>query len=190
MAKDERKLPIHAIPTTAYKIITDLPPSLYDGIGKIVSAHAVLEDRVSQLLFGLMEIDESIGRTSLAYRAAIERFKTAKTLIDFHGLAIVTPLNRLEDQIKDCCDLRDQFAHGVWIEGKNGELAVRLTRGTYETPEGKADRRFVPEGKIISDDTYWDRSRTVILSTVRGVNDLIDEVKDLLQSRRAQSAKQ
>ena len=186
MAKDDRKLPAHAIPKAPYKIVRDLPADKYLGIGKVVAAHALLEEMVSRLLFTLMKIDENVGRSSMGYRAASERFKTAKILIGLHGLSVLTPLNDLENQIKGCCDMRDQFAHGIWMHGLEHEIALRLTRGVYETPEGKGDRRFVPEGLIIPDD-YYDGARKIILSTVRGVSELIDEVTDGLEAQRKRS---
>ena len=187
MSPDDRKLPAHAVPKVPYKLKTDLPANVYTGMGKIIAAHAILEDRVSLLLFTLMKIDVNVGRTAIGYKAASERFKTAKLLIDLHGITVLVPLNALENQIKDCCDMRDQFAHGVWLE-KGAEIALRLVKGTYETPDGKADRRFVPEGLIVPDE-YYDEARDVILSTVRGVMELTDEIADWLTMQRGRSAK-
>src|SRR5271168_4974055 len=145
MASDGKRIPAHAIPRQPFKLVVDLPMSYYQGIGQIVQAHSILEDRVSMLLFKLMKVDEAIGRSALGYKSAHERFKTIRLLIELHGIQVLTPLTALENQILDCCNLRDQFAHGIWIANETGKIAIRLARGILEAEEGKIDRRFAPE---------------------------------------------
>jgi hypothetical protein len=80
---------------------------------------------VTDLLFNLAEIDFSVGRVVFRYQAASERFKTVKRLMVLHCLETTLPsvVSELEQQITDCCNARDQFAHGVWIQCPDGELA-------------------------------------------------------------------
>jgi hypothetical protein len=78
--------------------------------------------------------------------------------------------------IQDCCDYRDQFAHGIWMRVTDGGLALRRTRGDYETPDGKADRSFVPEACLIPDG-YYEQAREIILRTTKAVMDLKAEIK-------------
>ena len=101
-------------------------------------------------------------------------------MLDLHGLIRTLDTAELLKAIQSCCDDRDQFVHGVWIRDDNGIIAVlRLTRGTFETPDGKADRSFLPEGLAVPDDAYA-VIRENILSTVRRVSDLKREVKAFL----------
>ena len=80
-----------------------MPDSICLDIGKIVSAHTVLENRVADLLFELMRFDQATGRVPLGYRAASERFKIMKQLLVMHGIATNAPLTDLLLQIQDCC---------------------------------------------------------------------------------------
>ena len=45
------RLPAAKIPATEYPIVFNLPANIYEGIGKIVSAHAILETQVWETLF-------------------------------------------------------------------------------------------------------------------------------------------
>ena len=170
------KLPVHKIPGTRHKIVSQLPDSLCLGIGKIVSAHAVLENRVADLLFELMQTDQATGRVALGYRAASERFKTIKQLLFMHGIKTSVPLADLLQQIQDCCNARDQVAHGVWIASDEDRIALQLTKGIYETAEGQADRKFVPEGQYVPDN-YFEETRKIILTTAHAVHVLLQEVR-------------
>jgi len=73
----KRKIPLPASPQKVEHLPVefDLPPSVYKGIGKIISAHALLETIVLDLVFVLMKIEAPEGRIALGYRAAVERFK-------------------------------------------------------------------------------------------------------------------
>jgi hypothetical protein len=76
-------------------------------------------------------------------------YKTVRKMLDLHGITASMDTVALLQQIQECCDDRDQFAHGVWIRDDGGNLALRLTRGVFETPDGKADRSFLPEPQYV-----------------------------------------
>jgi hypothetical protein len=174
MAKEkaaERKLPRSKMPGTTYPIVIDLPTGVYLGIGSVVQAHAILETALQELVFDLMKVEYPAGRVALRYQAGGERFKTIRRMLDLHGITTKFDTVQLLKDIRECCDHRDQFAHGVWIRDENGIMALRLTRGVFETPEGNADRTFLPEATLIPDEAYA-VIRENILSTVRRVYDL------------------
>jgi len=164
---------------TSVPVVIDLPTCVYEGIGSVVHAHAILETALQELLFDLMKVEYPAGRVVLRYQSGTERFKTIRKMLDLRGLTPSCNANELEKYIQICCDDRDQFAHGVWLKDPNGIIALRLTRGTFETPDGKADRSFKPEANVVPDDAYA-AIRANILSTVRRVYDLKQEVKALL----------
>src|SRR5437016_2465202 len=120
------------IPASSHKVAQftiepDLPISIYKGVGKVITAHAILETMVSELVFDLMRVDYPAGRTAFPYSAASKQFTLARELIALRGITSSIDLVDLEDQIKDCTTARDQLAHGVWLRGKNGSLGLRLT---------------------------------------------------------------
>jgi|SRR6516225_4820349 len=185
-----KKLPLHAITRSAHsKIVQDLPPHVYEGIGKIVAAQAILETAVTDLLFNLAEIDFSVGRVVFRYQAGSERFKTVKRLMVLHGLETTLPsvpsvVSELEQQITDCCNARDQFAHGVWIQCPDRELALRVTKGQFETDEGIIDRTFVPQAMSVPDE-YYEQTRQVILTTAAAIDRLRRKLVAALKARSA-----
>lgn len=177
-----RRLPVKKIPATTYPMVVELPADIYEGIGKIVSAHAILETQVWETLFDISKLEYPIGRVLTRYQAAGERFKTIRRLLDLHGITPSMNTNQLFDQIADCCDARDQFAHGVWTRvPPNNKLALRLTRGDYETPDGKADRSFIPEATFLPDG-YFDQMRRTILGTIEVVMKLKEEINAAIKS--------
>jgi hypothetical protein len=152
----------------------------------VVHAHAILETALQELLFDLMRVDYPSGRVVLRYQSGAERFKTVRKMLNLHGITASMNTVALLDQIQECCDHRDGFAHSVWIRDEDGTLALRLTRGVFETPDGEADRSFLPEAQCVSDEVYA-QIRGNILSIVRQVYDLKQEVKQFLAKQPEQS---
>ena len=183
-----RKLPLHAISGTTFPIVQELPLHVCRGIGKVVSAHAVLETEVTNLLFDLAGIKYPIGRMSFRYQAASERFKLVKRLMSLHGLSAPQelPINELLDQITDCCNARDMFSHGVWVKTKEDRLALRLTKGEFKTEEGVIDRTMLPQAMFVPSD-YYEATRHVILITAQAVSRLREELIAELKTRNAKS---
>jgi hypothetical protein len=147
----KRKVPLPDSPekVAKYPVEIDLPPSVYKGIGKIISIHALLENVVSDLVFLLMKVNAAEGRTAFAYRSAGEQFKLVRKLLDLRGISVQEfNLNAITDQIDDCCMMRDQLAHGIWVK-KDGVLGLRVTKGTIRTPgrSARARRRGNQHGR-------------------------------------------
>jgi len=163
-----------------YPIEIDLPLNIYKGIGKVLSAHAILEQMVSEIVFELMKVDYKAGRTAFPYRAASTQFTLVRSLLRLRKLKPKVNVADLEAQIKDCCTVRDQLAYGVWIR-QRGELKLRLTEGTYNTPQGKQFRATMLEARQ-PPEGYFDANREVILVTAKLVQKLKKEVVASLQT--------
>jgi len=182
------KLSFSAIKLTEYPIVTEIGAKECRDIGKVVSAHAVLENAVFTLLVTLSETRREIGRVVFRYQAASERFKTCRRLLALHGISTTVGLKKLFESIEESCHVRDQFAHGLWARRKDGTLGLRLTKGTYEVPDagGMADRVLAPTLAIVPD-ALCDESRQAILSIANAVEELIIEVQEKLKKLRAKS---
>jgi hypothetical protein len=179
----KRKVPL---PATSEKseqlpVAVDLPQGVYRGIGKIISIHALLETIVSDLVFILMKISAAEGRTALGYRSAGEQFKLVRKLLDLRGIALTNfNINAISDAIDDCCTIRDQMAHGIWIR-RNGFLGLRLTKGGFESEEGYRSRAITPEGTEVPPE-YYEQAREIIKSTIAEVQHFTAAVKGALQA--------
>jgi hypothetical protein len=180
------KLPLSAMVGTTAPIVIDLPTGIYEGIGMVMHAHAILETALQELLFDLMRVDYPSGRVVLRYQSGTERFKTVRKMLDLHGIKASMDTGDLLTQIQECCDHRDSFAHGVWIRNDDGFIALRLTRGVFETPDGMADRSFRPEARSVADEVY-SQIREKILSTINQIHDLRHELNQFLAKPREQS---
>jgi hypothetical protein len=176
----KRKPPLPASDEKVDRLLpaVDLPISYYKGIGRVIAAHAILENNVSELVFDLMKIGSPEGRVAFEYRAASTMFALVRKLLALRGIEPNLNVADLGDQISDLCKARDQLAHGLWVK-RNGMIALRLTEGTYDTPEGRRSRAILPEGKTLPDN-YFEHTRQLILDTAGIVNDLREQVRSAL----------
>ena len=186
----KRKPPLPKDPNVAgnFPVLVDLPSNIYEGIGKIVAAHALLENCISETLFDLLKIDYPEGRVAFAYRAASAQFDIVKRLIDLHGIKVPFNLKALDDNIEAACTARDQFAHGIWIE-RSGLPALRLTKGTYPTQEGTRSRATLPQAVLVPPATY-DNQRLATLEIVKVVQELQVAIRAALQALPDKSGEQ
>jgi len=163
-----------------FPVLIELPANIYEGIGKIITAHALLENFVSETLFDLLTIDYPEGRVAFADRAASAQFDIVRRLIELHGIKVPFDLKALDKSIEAACTARDQFAHGVWLE-RSGIPALRLTKGTYDTAEGQRSRATLPQGMLV-DPTVYDEQRHVTLEVAAAVRDLQTSIRAALQA--------
>lgn len=83
-----RKVPVAAMQGASFPVVIDLPPPYYEGIGKVVSAHAFLESRVQEFLFDLMAVDYPVGRVVFEYGHPARLFGTIRKLLDLWGIEV------------------------------------------------------------------------------------------------------
>ena len=102
-----------------YPIEIDLPLNIYKGIGKVLSAHAILEQLVSEIVFELMKVDYKAGRTAFPYRAA------STTLADLlTPLLVANPFSTIRASLRRRSS--EEFEDGVTYGGQSwlGRRAV------------------------------------------------------------------
>jgi hypothetical protein len=183
-----RKIPVAAMQGGAFPLVIDLPPPYYEGIGKVASAHAILENRVQELLFDLMAVDYPIGRVAFEYRHPAVLFGLVRRLLDLRGIQIKQTLldvehdakeqnlQEVEDEIRSHSRERDKLAHGVWLVMPNAQLALRVTEGQFTTEAGIHDRAFLPEPHLVPV-PWFDWQRLLTLKTAKKISDVRAEVK-------------
>jgi hypothetical protein len=167
-------------------VLYELPLSTYRGIGRIISAHAILEAQVFELFCLLSRIDSNIGRVAIQYRSASERFKTVRRLLVMHNIKVSENLKTLFADIEKCCRLRDSFAHGLWTRNHEDRVCLRLTKGEYETEDGLTDRSFMPQLSSYSHQFFTDNRETILEVSDR-IGVLRSEVEVALKLREQSS---
>lgn len=171
-----------------FPIVVDLPPKVWEGIGKVVAAHAVLENRVQELLFDAMKVDYPQGRVAFEnYRDPAVQFGIVRKLFDSWGIQVDINLEDLESEIRDRTRTRNILAHGVWLNSAEGKLVLRVTEGQFSTEHGIHVRAFLPESRIVADDLY-DTFRNQTLNTARMIIRLHKAVKSALVASPGKSA--
>jgi hypothetical protein len=184
----KKKPPILAISelqATQLPVAVDLPPEIYVGIGKVISAHAILENRVQELLFDLMIMaDYPAGRVAFEYRAAPVMFGIARRLIVMWGVTVTCgDLHDLEEDIRSRTADRDRLAHNVWLGHESGVLVLRQSLGMTETERGRIDHSYLPVGVQVASEDF-ESMRSLILKTAQHVQAVQHEIKPRLEAIR------
>jgi hypothetical protein len=181
MASNKRNvLPVDTKVAGIFNATSDLPRNIFEGIGRVVSAHALLENAVSKVLFDLMRVDYPEGRVAFGYSSASKQFSAVMRLIELHGIKPEFKLSVMKESIEACCTARDQLAHGLWIE-RSGILCLTLTKGTYSTAEGDRSREILPEGAVVHPGYFLEQQHAILVTTAE-VQELQNAVKSLLQT--------
>jgi hypothetical protein len=177
-----QKIPVSAMVGGEFPIVIDLPTEITNGIGRVVAAHAVLENRVQELLFDAMKVDYPQGRVAFEnYRDPAVLFGIIRKLFDSWGIQIDINLQDLETDIRSCTRERNILAHGVWVRDAPDRIALRVTEGQFTTEAGIHVRAFLPETQGIADD-FWEPTRTRILQVAKVVIAIQQTVKPALSS--------
>ena len=177
-----KKIPVSAMKGDMYTIVADLPRYVLQGIGQVVAAHALLENRVQELLFDAMKVDYPQGRVAFEnYRDPAVLFGIVRKLMDSRGIKVEENLQDLEDNIRSCTRDRNILAHSIWLRRPDGTIALRQTEGQFSTPDGIHVRAFLPESRIVAAEEYGNY-RNAILMTTEAISRLKKRVNDALAS--------
>jgi hypothetical protein len=179
VSKKKPTLPVSISAAAMYSYVIDLPQNITEGIGLVVSAHAILETRVQELLFDLMVVHYHAGRIAFAYRDPSVLFKTIVSLIVAWGIRPSIDAQKLAEEIGGHTRRRNELAHCIWIKLPDGSIALRLTEGNYDTADGTHSRATLPQ-PFVPPKNYFSSTREGILSTVQKISNLKDEVKPSL----------
>lgn len=183
------KIPHSAMRGGTFPIALKLPSHINEGIGKVVAAHGVLENRVQELLFDLMKVGYPQGRVAFEYRHPAQMFGIIRRLLDLWGIQVDANLEDFESEIRRRSRERDKLAHGVWVKLPSGDLGLRVTEGQIKTDAGIHDRAYLPEVQEVPED-YFKNTRTEIMATAIKVGDLQKVVKRALQALTEKSPQQ
>ena len=144
----------------------ELPTDIATEIGGMVAAFALLEHRLSHLLFALVGVDEVLGRMAVRNPRPAEVWGLIMELCDFHGIRIKDssakelraaelPAHvKLRTAIEDCSSRRDELIHGIWTrDPATKQIMLRVTRGTWPAgvlPRDKTKRLQLPEARPVT----------------------------------------
>lgn len=189
----KKKLPILGISELQSRqmpVAVDLAPEIYSGIGKVISAHAILENRVQELLFDLMIMaDYPAGRVAFEYRDAPVMFGIARRLIVMWGITVTCgDLHDLEEDIRSRTADRNRVAHNVWVGHESGVFVLRQSMGMTETDRGRIDHSYLPVGVRVAPEDF-EAMRELSLKTAQHVQAVQHEIKPRLDAIRLERAR-
>jgi hypothetical protein len=161
--------------TDVVRAVLDLPASLLREIGRVITAHSVVELYLNNIVYDLIGLDPTIGRLAVREPRAADRVDLIAKLMTLKGFTTTIDMKELRKTIDKCTTERDQLAHGVWGPNpRTGVLHLRLVRGTQEIEKGRHVSRIIsPVGlPLTADDCAAIRRRIreviVLLSRLHG----------------------
>ena len=136
-----------------YPLWHRLPTAYNAAIGRMVSRFALLEKRVNDLIYGLLELDPKMGRVAVRSPRMSDSFVMLQDLIALRGFACTADLKSLGNLCKRLEELRDRVCHGIWVKHPASKTPIlQVLAGSYaETPGGASVKaRINPQALSIT----------------------------------------
>lgn len=137
-----------------YKVRKTLPTAHSTQIGRIITRWALLEWRLRNIAYRLLNIGPKEGRLAVRDPRATDYVLMLEDLMNLKGLKI--PFNFVEYRklLEILGTHRDLLAHGIWIKHPDfKEPVIQMTKGKWSPdptkPGEKAKRLIKPEGALI-----------------------------------------
>ena len=128
-------------------LVEALPDNLLREIGRVVFAHAVLENHLTGFAHAALQVSRKEGRIAVREPRLTDRFEMILDLMAVHEVSCTVDTTVLRKRIEDCSRQRDQLAHGIWVQVPDGRTLLRLTKGNWQPVKGqKAKRLITPQG--------------------------------------------
>lgn len=168
-------------------IVTDLPISLLREIGRVTVTYANLEDRLSKVIYLLLDIDPKRGRLAVREPRATDRLEVIRDLMQLSNITVSIDMQNLAANMSRIQRERDQLAHGIWVrESVTKKTYLRLIKGSWQPIKGlrgKTSRRVTPQGIIFGVDECRELVRS-IADTAEAIEHLGYQIDASLQSSR------
>jgi hypothetical protein len=123
----------------------NLSPSLYEHIGRIVSAHAQIEWVLNRIVYSLLKIEPVHGRIAVREPRTTDRLDMITDLMKLMGIGVPTDVIGLRTLLEGCYKERDCLAHGIWVHDKTLNINfLRIISGNWQPPgtNQKSKRRI------------------------------------------------
>jgi hypothetical protein len=164
-------LPLSIKASTQRKIVLEPPEHITDGIGQVITAHAIIEHYIEHLLYDLMVAHAHVGRIAIARRDPALNFKSIRRLMGAWNIVAQINLEEFETEIRRHTRERNALAHGVWVHLEGGEIALIKKEGYYDTEEGDRDAAILPDRFVLPENWFSDL-RKKMMETAQKVRDL------------------
>lgn len=161
-------------------LLDELPVDLNRGIGRIVSAFALLEHNLDLSVSALTGLGHKERRIALFKERTESRLSTCKLLFEVHGLKVSIPEGLTVKKLKMVREARNLFAHGVWTKTQFG-YAVIQTAGSWDHESGLGSRKLKPAA-VTTDATALAAVLAEVVSLRKGAETLRERVDAALRA--------
>jgi hypothetical protein len=104
-------------------------------IGRIASVWAMLEFRMDQLIWHLINIEQTLGAClTTQFNGTAPRLRAIKSIIEFRGSipGLITKLNKFTGDIIEPQEARNRAVHDPWFVAKESKIATQLRKATIK----------------------------------------------------------
>ncbi|WP_162917323.1 hypothetical protein [Dongia deserti] len=138
---------------------TDLPDTFNINIGKIVVAHASLEQRLRDIVYEVAGIDHKRGRVLRIARRLADYPELVRDLLRAQDKDIKLSKPKgaptsFKEMLETADDERNQLVHGVWVKKPDQRYPVlQVVDKTWTQADGKkVNAKIAPHGVIMGDE--------------------------------------
>jgi hypothetical protein len=135
------KLPSNIFEAEAERTI---PKRFLLGVGRVIVAHARLEQYVVELIGALQRLDGPLVRQVFDGASTRENMIKIIRLVEMWKIEPTEPLEELRADVEKAGQKRNDIAHGIWLRTPRHDIALRLMRGDRMTEVGMISRRVLP----------------------------------------------
>lgn len=174
-------------------IAKSLKGSIAASIGRTIVRHSFLEWLQARIIHRLLEISVKQGRLAVKVPRPQAYPDLINHLLQFQGVTIDYPFNRLGNKLDRAERARNALAHSIFIkEGNN--LKIQLVTGSWEDfPQDviPVKRALTPQSVLV-DRTYLNKQRRLVEDAIKEIINLQKTVFHVLDTlhkkRRTESA--
>jgi hypothetical protein len=172
----------------AAPVFDPLPQPYYEKIGLVLTKWGMLEWRLRETLYAILQISPKHGRLTIGNPRANEILDRILDISSLDKISInLDTLAKLRKLTNDMLEVRNDLAHGVWLKHpKSDEPVLQKITGQYSVPGSseKIKARIDPQGKTILPSEMDMMARNIGKMTL-AVETIKAQIEEQLATQRA-----
>ena len=136
-------MPIYETPCS--KLTTELPPKLFEAIGRVIVVYSSIEQEVRNIIYSILKISPAEGRVAITNPDTANNLSTIEKLLKINGIETPPNFREFKKEMQDLVEIRNWLSHGVWtqIDGKP-YLQITHAKDWKPNDQDEISRKIVP----------------------------------------------
>ena len=169
-----------------YPVRLRLPVSYSTEIGRIITRWAILEWRLRETAYLLLDLDPKLGRLAVREPRVTDYVTMIEDICRVTDIPVTTNFKDTRKLLTEYKGYRDAIAHGIWLKHSETKApTLQVIAGSYpvETGGGKVKARIHPQAVAMDLPTLKQIRKAIEIMVVR-IERLRGQVQVTLDARR------